>query len=234
MKKILLLLIMLMSVGTHCLAQNLIEVVYLKNGSIIKGTIIEQVPNESLKIKTRDGSLIICQMDEVSKITKEESNVRTYRQNQLYRNPLKGYKGFIDFGYLGDVSDNNASKIQLSTSHGYQFNNHFFLGAGLALDYYTDGELASIPVFVDFRANFINKKVTPFAEVKTGYSMGDIQGVYFSTGIGVRFSLKGKKAVNVSLQYDYLQYNDCYDYYYGSYYDTYDLGGFGFKVGFEF
>jgi len=35
-------------------AQTINETVYLKNGSVVKGTIIEQVPNESLKIKTSD------------------------------------------------------------------------------------------------------------------------------------------------------------------------------------
>ena len=44
------------------------EVVYLKNGSIIRGTVIEQVPGQSLKIQTADGK-----MSEVEKITKEQS-----------------------------------------------------------------------------------------------------------------------------------------------------------------
>lgn len=48
-----------------------IEVVYLKNGSIIKGIIVEQVPGESLKIQTADGSLFVFKMDEVLKTTKE-------------------------------------------------------------------------------------------------------------------------------------------------------------------
>ncbi len=53
-------------------AQQLQEVVYLKNGSIIRGVVIEQVPNESLKIQTADGSIFAYPMDEVEKITKEE------------------------------------------------------------------------------------------------------------------------------------------------------------------
>ncbi len=51
----------------------LIDVVYLKNGSIIKGIIMEQIPNESIKIQTKDGSLFVFKMEEVEKITKEES-----------------------------------------------------------------------------------------------------------------------------------------------------------------
>jgi TM2 domain-containing membrane protein YozV len=47
-------------------------VVYLSNGSVVRGLIIEQIPNESLKIKTADGSVFAFKMSEVTKITKEE------------------------------------------------------------------------------------------------------------------------------------------------------------------
>lgn len=36
-----------------------VDVVYLKNGSIIRGMIIEQIPNVSLKIQTKDGSIFV-------------------------------------------------------------------------------------------------------------------------------------------------------------------------------
>ena len=35
----------------------LLDAVYLKNGSVIKGTIIEQVPNVQIKIQTKDGNI---------------------------------------------------------------------------------------------------------------------------------------------------------------------------------
>ena len=41
-------------------AQSYEDVVYLKNGSIIHGTIIEQVLNQSIKIKTKDGNIFVC------------------------------------------------------------------------------------------------------------------------------------------------------------------------------
>lgn len=238
MRKLLLLLTLLLSISTYVAAQSYTEVVYLKNGSVIKGVIIEQVPNVSLKIKTSDGSLIICQMNDVEKITKEERYTRDYRKDvnnhKTARNTLKGYKGFVDVGYIADLSDYNADKVEISTSHGYQFNNYFYVGGGVAVDFYTDADLIAAPIFVDFRANFINKKITPFADIKTGYSVGDVEGVYVATGVGVRFSLKGKKALNLKLEYNYQQY----DYYYRGYYinfdDTLDLEGLGFKVGFEF
>lgn len=48
------------------------DVVYLKNGSIIRGFIIEQSPNVSLKILTRDNNVFVYKIDEVDKITKEK------------------------------------------------------------------------------------------------------------------------------------------------------------------
>ena len=53
------------------------DVVYLKNGSIIRGTITEQVSNESLKIETPDGNLFVCKMDEIKKMTKEHVAAKT-------------------------------------------------------------------------------------------------------------------------------------------------------------
>lgn len=47
------------------------DVVYLKNGSVIRGVVIEQIPNVSLKIQTRYGSIFVYKMEEVEKITRE-------------------------------------------------------------------------------------------------------------------------------------------------------------------
>lgn len=69
MKKTIIIVFLLVSVLAY--AQQWVEVVYLKNGSIIRGTIVEQTIGESIKIQTADGSLFVYPMDEVSKITKE-------------------------------------------------------------------------------------------------------------------------------------------------------------------
>src|ERR1700722_4294605 len=45
------------------------DVVYLKDGSIIHGTITEEVPGVSLKIQTKDGNLFVYKIKAVAKIT---------------------------------------------------------------------------------------------------------------------------------------------------------------------
>jgi hypothetical protein len=47
------------------------DVVYLKNGSILKGSIMEMVPVGSIKIQTADGNIFVYAMTEVEKIDKE-------------------------------------------------------------------------------------------------------------------------------------------------------------------
>lgn len=47
------------------------DVVYLTDGSIIRGTIIEHIPSELLRIQTSDGSVLVYSIDRVIKITRE-------------------------------------------------------------------------------------------------------------------------------------------------------------------
>jgi hypothetical protein len=49
------------------------DVVYLKNGSIIHGIIIEQVPFKTVKIQTKDGNVFVYKMEEIEKVTKEQN-----------------------------------------------------------------------------------------------------------------------------------------------------------------
>lgn len=63
------------------------DVVYLKNGTIIKGTITEQVPNEQLKIRTIEGLFYTCKFTEIEKITQEANEVN-----------LEEYGGKLSYG----------------------------------------------------------------------------------------------------------------------------------------
>ena len=51
------------------------DVVYLKNGSIYRGVIIEQVPGVSLKIETAGGNVFSVAIGDVAKFTKEKKAV---------------------------------------------------------------------------------------------------------------------------------------------------------------
>ena len=48
-----------------------VDVVELANGSVIRGTIIEQIPNQSIRMQTGDGSIFVFAMSDVVRISRE-------------------------------------------------------------------------------------------------------------------------------------------------------------------
>ena len=80
MKKSILFLIAVISISLFSqkvMAQsNYIDVVYLKNGSIIKGIIVENTPNVGVKLKTADGNIFVYNYTDIEKFTKEETVVK--------------------------------------------------------------------------------------------------------------------------------------------------------------
>ena len=86
-KRIFISLILLSVVSVICFGQsNYQDVVYLKNGSIIRGVIIEQVPNESIKIETVGGNVFAYKLVEVEKLTKEviQHSYSTHEKNAQF------------------------------------------------------------------------------------------------------------------------------------------------------
>lgn len=95
---------------------NLEEVVYLKNGSIIRGTIIEQIPNESLKIQTKDGNIFVYKSDEIEKLTKE-AIVNPIASTSNVVNTATVSSGFIDATIINEVSSENEDNILIQVTH---------------------------------------------------------------------------------------------------------------------
>ena len=126
------------------------------------------------------------------------------------RPPQKGYRGFVDwdnaFGKMtyfdntdGKLMRNTQWFIGVSTSHGYQFNPHVFLGGGLMLEGATPSGDLNFPVFADFRYDAAFGKFTPFGDVRLGYNFADGGGIYFSPTVGYRFSWNHKLGLNLGV-----------------------------------
>jgi hypothetical protein len=71
MKKIIIYCVIFIFPAIIFAQNNLEDVIYLKNGSVIKGIIIEQVPNVSIKIQTVDKNIFAFKMEEIERMTKE-------------------------------------------------------------------------------------------------------------------------------------------------------------------
>ena len=156
MKKLIILLAALF-IAIAAGAQNLQDVVYLLNGSVVRGTLIEQVPN--VKIRTYDGSIWVFKQEEVDKITSEPvenavqqqyddvSTVNTNfeatkgsgsRRNSYYHNLTHGFRFSADVQVLSQTSYHTCSGVGYAGSFGYQVMPNLYLGGGLAPQVYID------------------------------------------------------------------------------------------------
>lgn len=227
MKKIFLTLILGFATLTS-FAQKYSESVYLKNGNVIKGTIIEEIPNKSIKIETRDGSIFVYNIDEVDKTAKDTRKFRA--KGNEYSNEVKtGFKGFVDFG--GVIGSKNGGRLEATASFGSQVNQFLYIGGGLGINYYTYEKECIFPFFVDTRVYVPTRgPILPFLSLRSGYSVSngsDFEGgLYISTLCGIEI-----QKYTIGLGYSYQALKDEHYFSNGTPMNT---GGFTLKVGMKF
>ena len=84
------LLTTLIYLSATAVCQQMEDVVYLKNGSIIRGLIVEHVPDAHIKIQTREGNLLVYGIGEIVpdahiKIQTREGNLLVYGIGEIDR-----------------------------------------------------------------------------------------------------------------------------------------------------
>ena len=73
----------------------------------------------------------------------------------------RGFRGIAELGYEVAINDNGDNSPILNLSGGYQLNSYVFLGAGIGLRHYNDNDKTSVPIFFNFRSDFVNTKERP-------------------------------------------------------------------------
>ena len=196
MKHLLLLTILLLPFGLFA-QQQFEDVVYLNNGSVYRGVIIEQVPGVSLKIQIMGGSIVAVAMNDVAKLTKETpfGDVTTAppmkdepaeRVKTPFTPRLKGY--FFQGQLLLE-----AGQLGMRVVNGYKFGRFGHVGIGVGVDgavgspfnrVLNDLDMGSMagayfPLYVYYAGDILNSRVTPFYAIEAGYAaLGPQTGLY--------------------------------------------------------
>ena len=130
-------------------------------------------------------------------------------------NAQGSYRGFVDVG----PSFGHGVSLDITTAHGYQFNQNWFAGIGTGLvnilnTHIHDGdgknsttrtEMLSIPLFVKLRFDILSEKaLTWFADANIGYAIFpysdfEAEPVYASTMIGLRRRLTERFGLNFGI-----------------------------------
>lgn len=75
MKKVILLFMVYLLTNSNLFSQDLIDVVHLKNGDILKGIIIENVPSDYIRIELKGGSVMKVLYTNIEKFLKEKKDI---------------------------------------------------------------------------------------------------------------------------------------------------------------
>jgi hypothetical protein len=113
----------------------------------------------------------------------------------------RGFRGIAELGYEVATNKDGENSPILNLSAGYQLNPYIFLGAGVGLRHYKDNDKNSVPIFFNFRSDFVNAKINPFVDVKLGFSPSYTRG-FGSAGMGCRFKIGEKCGLSVSAGFE--------------------------------
>lgn len=134
-------------------------------------------------------------------------------ENPVIRVP-NGYQGFLEESNCWHFDKNMHATIQLSTTHGFYFNDRFYAGIGVGYEFKSDYFL--MPFYANVRYVFLNTKaVSPIVSLRLGSFISDKMGAYGDLAFGVRFASKRDLAISVLVAgtyYNKLKYNH-YDHY---------------------
>ena len=71
------------------------SVIYLKNGSMIKGNLLEAIPDSIAKIETADGSIFVFDFKEIKEI---KQSIASFENSMHFRNPYTIHKRISGYG----------------------------------------------------------------------------------------------------------------------------------------
>jgi hypothetical protein len=136
------------SITFSSLAQsNLVDVVYLKNGSILRGIVVEQVPGQAIKLQTGDGNLFVFEMEEILKMTREAATAVSAPRPDVQNTPsapnnaAKGANDGKPRDEWGNTYEQNMEKFRSNRDAGIGLlttGGVLFVGGGVLIGLSTD------------------------------------------------------------------------------------------------
>jgi hypothetical protein len=179
------------------------DVIYLKNGSVIKGTIIDSNAT-GIKLENRIQDTLVFSAQEIA------NTGRALKPLKISRH---GFYGMMEAG----VQFGDTQGAVLRAIAGYRFGWQWQTGIGIGLDDYS---VRSAPVFGDIRYDFSRKDKTLFAYGGAGVSIPwptrsqspvwyppseKNAGLYLHTGLGYKIRLEHNHSMHISAGYAHAQ-----------------------------
>jgi hypothetical protein len=157
MKKRVLIALLLIIMGIQLMAQKLNDALYLNNGSIIYGKLTEIV-NDTYKIQTSDGSILVYKAEEVARFEKESHIINIRKESGLGFSLEAGllvgsqqseFRSPFSFNCLLSITSNTSNVTSLGS--GVEF-----LGRPYS------------PLFIEYKYIIMDNNTAPFVFIRGG------------------------------------------------------------------
>lgn len=170
MKRLIFILLLLIFYSGFAQDNSQLSVVYLHDGSMIKGQVVEDHSLEQVKVIIIGGTELLIPLRSVKSIVRSKENIALLRSGRYVQ--TKGFYQMISGGTLTGWEDEDRDLIEWGASlfhynAGYQFNRFLSVGGGFGIDIY-DKEY--LPVYADFRGYVIDAAVSPYYAFQAGYA----------------------------------------------------------------
>ncbi len=140
------------------------DYLYLKNGSIIKGEIIDTTENK-IKIQTACQSIWAFDKSEVIKI-----EGTTKIRNKKIKEDYTGFNTYIAVAtYFGSSYFGLRMATGATMTMGYHFKKNIYIGLGSGFEYFG---FTTSPIFLDLKLYLNKKTYSPFCNLLLGYAFG--------------------------------------------------------------
>ena len=203
--------LMFIALPDPALSQRKEDVVYLSNGTVIRGMVQEDSASNTIRILNHAGDTWVFNRSMVDSVKRErpfEYKAKLFNQ--------KGFEFSMNAEFLirsGSSAIGNAVIPGIDLIFGYRFNPWFSAGTEIGMQFY---EWMEIPISVSFRARSSGRALSPLALVKAGYTIpaekrsGDWEyeyeshgGFHGTLGIGIERIISENASLLFSFSYHY-------------------------------
>jgi len=197
------------------LSQRREDVLYLSNGSVIHGTVLNDSTSHNIRVLSRTGDILAFDPAEVDSIRSEKTT--EFRAMQFNR------RGF-DFGgnaellmRSGNSSIGKTAVPGVNLSLDYRFNPLLSTGAEMGIEFY---DWMEMPFTVCLRMRSSRGVISPFLLLRTGYTVPlekrqndwdyeykSYGGIHTTLGAGLEKIINQNTAFLISISWHYQELN---------------------------
>lgn len=192
-------------------AQDKMDVVHLKNGQRVVGSVIKPLDEQGVQIMTTEGDVYTYKAAEVRRVTREIFRHQNQHQSILAHDG-QGFTNTTTLGYapgVGTVGEGGDAYPMwaIHTVNGYHLNRMWSAGLGLGMEWHKDFEL--VPLYGDLRFFPLAKEWAPYVYAQAGYGLSFLNkkqadgGALLGLGAGLQRSISPDFALVASLGYRY-------------------------------